>query len=313
MIIEDKNGDRVFIRELPSFDTWTHWISWDGRTWDGLILPDGAYRVLVEAESIPWNDEPPLSRRTEMVVAIDSSIRITPRSLASGAGGLLFAPAPDLLPSGAFQLDGSLLFGLPPQTEGLWRVLPFSVAFRFTPFSRIEFAAALNVNTSLDDDATAAAGGSLKWQFLEGGEDFPLGMAAGLSYGWTGRGALTAFGMDAGLKVFLPLSWRLGSPFTLILTPAVYWTGDAGYPSSAVPRFLLSGGLLFQQAFVTAGLSLRTEYRLDGGPWFGPLLAGLELRVFPPPSNFVISFMGGYWYEGPAQGGWGGLGIGVIY
>jgi hypothetical protein len=38
-----------------------------------------------------------------------------------------------------------------------------------------------------------------------------------------------------------------------------------------------------------------------------------ELKFFPAPSRFVFSVMGGFWIKGAAPGGFGGVGIGMIY
>jgi hypothetical protein len=317
IIVEDAAGNTVYSQVLPPFTTWAQSVTWNGRTGDGRPLPDGSYRVSIEAESIPWDESAPALRWAEVFVTIDTSLRISPLALASGNPGLLFSPAPGVLPRGSFQIDGTFLFGRPPLTGDPWRTLPFSGAFRFSPLNRLEFAGALNVTVDLDAEERAkafmAAGGSVKWQVLSAAEASPLALAAALSYGWVEEGAQSPFSLDTGAKLLLPLSWQLNSAFSFILAPALLWTGDEGYPSSGVPRALLSGGPLFQYAFVTAALSLRTEYRFDGGPGFGPLQAGLEFRICPPPSNFVLTLMGGYWYEDSAQGGWGGLGIGMIY
>jgi hypothetical protein len=187
-----------------------------------------------------------------------------------------------------------------------------------------------------------AAGGSVKWQVLSAAGASPLALAAALSYSWAEEGVQSPFSMDTGVKLLLPLSWRLNSAFSLILAPALLWTGDEGYPSEAIPRLLLPGGVLFQHGFVSAGLSLRSEYRFgpaaeevaydpdrevsgnDGGtggsdepgglpPWMGPLAVAVELRLFPPPSSFVFSLLGGLWFAGNTMGGYGGVGIGFIY
>jgi hypothetical protein len=38
-----------------------------------------------------------------------------------------------------------------------------------------------------------------------------------------------------------------------------------------------------------------------------------ELKFFPSPSRFVFSVLGGLWVKRAAFGGFGGLGIGMIY
>jgi hypothetical protein len=120
--------------------------------------------------------------------------------------------------------------------------------------------------------------------------------------------------MGIGLQFGLPLSWRLDRAFSLILTPAVLWTGEEGYPAEALPRLLLSGGVLFRRSFITAGVSLRSEYAFSGdGVSPGTLMAGGEIKFFPPPSSFVFTLLGGGWFKNGRAGGFGGAGIGLIY
>jgi hypothetical protein len=38
-----------------------------------------------------------------------------------------------------------------------------------------------------------------------------------------------------------------------------------------------------------------------------------ELKFFPSPSRFVFSVLGGLWVKQAASGGFGGVGIGMIY
>jgi hypothetical protein len=317
--IFDKNGEAVFTRNLEAFETWSQGLIWDGRSGDGRVLPDGVYRIVIDGESIPWDDSTPVAVRLELTVTIDSSIEIRPLSLASGIPGLLYAPTAEVLPPGAFQVDGILLLGKPPLMEKEWTALPFSAAFRLSPLEGLEFAAALNVTPSLEAGAASAAGGTVKWRALKPREGLPLGFAAGLSYGWVGEGTTTPFGMDTGIKLLLPLSFHPGFGLSLLLSPAIFWTGDQGYPSEPIPRALLSGGLLFHRGFVTAGLSLRSEFRFgddargEDGTWAGPLMIGGELKIFPPPSSFVFSLLGGGWVYHGAAGAYGGLGIGLIY
>jgi hypothetical protein len=313
--IRDKNGLVVFSRDLGPFTAWSQVVSWDGRSMDERVLPEGTYSVHIETESVPWDDSAPVIETAELSAAIDSSIEIYPLSLSSGVSGLLFTPGSAVIPPGAFQIDGSLLFGRAPGTLKSWRSLPFAAALRFSPIKQLELVSTLNVNPEFDADTIWGIAGSVKWEALIPHEELPLGLAAGLSYGWAKQGAVTPFGMGTGVELFLPLSWRLGSSFSLLFCPAIQWTGDQGYPSEPVPRGVLSGGAMFRHSSITAGISVRSEYVFSSRQPIDPgiIMLGGEIKFFPPPSSFVFTLQGGAWFKDREKGAFGGVGIGLIY
>jgi hypothetical protein len=316
IVIENQGGDTVFTRDLGPFATWSQSLVWDGRDGEGKPLPDGAYRVLALAESLGAAGASPVERRAEMTAHIDSSLNIYPLSSSALVSGLFFSPLPEALPRGSFQIDGSLLFGRALAAGDAWGALPFAAALRFSPLESLEMSAALNVTPYFDETAVNALGGGLKWAFVKPGTGAGFGAAATLSYAWANAGTLTPFGAPVGLALSLPFSWRLGD-LSLALSPGVFWTGEGGYPAEALPRLLLSGGLLFRRPTLTAGLSLQSRLLAApaGGedPGFGPLMAAAEVRLFPPPSNMVFSLAGGAWADRGGYGGFGGIGIGLIY
>jgi hypothetical protein len=301
---------------MAPFATWSQSVTWNGRDGEGKPLPDGPYRALALVESLPAEGAR-VERRAEMTVYIDSSLNIYPLAASALVSGLFFSPLPDSIPRGSFQVDGTLLFGSAVAAGTAWSALPFATALRFSPAENLEIAAALNITPYFDEGATNALGGSLKWAFAKSGTERALGAAAALSYAWANTGTLTPFGAAVGLALSVPLSWRLGEALLLTLSPGVLWTGEEGYPAEALPRILLSGGLLFRRPAFTAGISLQSRFRLAGAdgedPGAGPLMAAAELRLFPPPSNMVFSLTGGGWADSGHYGGFGGIGIGLIY
>jgi hypothetical protein len=315
IVIENQEGETVFSRDLAPFDTWFQSVVWDGRDGGGRPLPDGAYRVLALAESIPRGGSRPVERRAEMTVNIDSSLNIYPLSSTALVSGLFFSPAAPAIPRGSFQLDGTLLFGRAPAAGAAWDALPFAAALRFSPAENLEISAALNATPYFDRNAVNALGGGLKWAFAQPGAG--PGAALALSYAWANEGTLTPFGSAVGLALSLPLSWALGQNFSLTLSPGLFWTGEEGYPAETLPRLLLSGGLLFRRPAFTAGFSLQSRALIAGtdreDPGFGPLMAAGEIRFFPPPSNMVFSLLAGAWTDYSRIGGFGGIGIGLIY
>lgn len=314
--VTDREGKIVFSRELGRFDTWSQSMVWPGRGADGKPLPGGAYSLTVTAKSLPADGSAPLVRGAELPVEIDSSLVIRPAGLSGGTAGLLFAPVPEALPPGSFQIEAGLFFGRPPETGRPWKSLPFFGALRFSPLDRLELAAALNLVPEFEAAAGWALGGSVKWAVLRSGE-IPLDFAAGLSWARAGEGderARSPFGMDGGVKLLFPLSWRFREPFSAVFSPAALWPGSAAYPRDPVPRLLLSGGLRYERPGLTAAVSLREDFGFSGeAPDRGGLMLGGELKFFPPPSSLVFTLSGGLWFRGGERGGFGGLGIGLIY
>jgi hypothetical protein len=317
IVIENQAGETVFSRDLAVFTTWSQLTVWDGRDGEGKPLPDGAYRVLALAESIPAGGLRPVEKQAELTVSIDSSLNIYPLSSAAMVSGLFFSPVAEAIPHGSFQIDGTLLFGRAAAAGDAWDALPLAAALRFAPAEGLEMTAALNVTSYFDRGAVNALGGGFKWAFAKSGTGAVPAAALALSYAWASEETLTPFGTAAGLAFSLPLSWALGKNFSLALSPGAFWTGEEGYPAETLPRLLLSGGLLFRRLTLTAGLSLQSRIRIakteGDDPGFGPLMAAGEIRFFPPPSNVVFSLLAGGWADRGGFGGFGGIGIGLIY
>jgi hypothetical protein len=305
----NSSGEIVFTRETGPFISWNQELVWDGRDGRGQVVPDGVYSLTLKIHSPEGGED-----QASLQITVDSSLQIRPLTLSSGKAGLAFAPSPAALPGGSFQIEGSLLFGSPPDTESPWESLPYAGAFRVSPLDRLEIAGAVNVLPVFSGGVHANIAGSAKWVFLSPAAGRRFSAAAGAAYTWADAIPLSPFGAGAGIELFLPLSLALGGDFSLLLTPACIWTGDEGFPWEPAPRLLFSGGLIFQKAPFAAGLSARSEYRLWGNTPEPPSVAAAgELKFFPAPSRFVFSVLGGLWVRNAAFGGFGGLGIGMIY
>ena len=319
--VMDDGWNPVFVRPLAPFEAWSQSVVWDGRNSRGEVLPDGLYTLVLSAVSVPWDDSAPVEDGFVFKTELDSTRIIHPLSLASGKSGLLFAPLPSPLPTGSFQIEGNLLAGSPPESGGPWTSLPFAAGFRFTPVRRLEVSAALNVIARFEGKAGAGISGGVKWAYLQSGDSaLPLSAAAGFVFSWTGKTGLTPFGMASGFELYFPFKLDLGSIFSVALSPAALWTGDEGFPWGPVPRLLVSGGFMMKMTYFSAGLSIRTEYNFHpenksagNSAWPPSIITGGEIRFFPPPSSFVFSFMGGVWIRDNNFGGFGGIGIGMIY
>jgi hypothetical protein len=243
-----------------------------------------------------------------METEIDSSINIFPLSLMGGIPGLLFAPVSFVLPRGSFQIEAGLLFGRTSVGERAFSSLPFEAGLRLAPIKHLEIAAVFNAAPKFSGDAGWGFSGSARWEFLHPQEDLPLGMAVGISYAWAQNGGEAPLSPGRGGGLYLPLVLAL-SPVSLIFSPGMRWIG----PDEPTPHLLLSAGALYQGSWFIAGPSLRSEFNFsDTGDLF-KLMMGGEFKIYPPPSNLVFSLLGGAWIQGSSAGGFGGIGIGVLY
>jgi hypothetical protein len=307
-------GQEVFSAELGPFSTWSQRFLWQGRDTAGKPLPDGTYTVRISAGPLLVPDRAPPVRIAEVPVEINASLVIRPAGLWGAKPGLLFAPVPEALPGSSFQIEAALLGGRPPGLAAPWKGLPFAAALRASPLEGLELAAALNLLPKTGAALGWGLGASVKGVLRRSGEGVPLGLAAGLSWAYTGEEPLSPFGMNGGAELFFPVSWDLSRRFSLVFTPSALWEGPRGYPEKPVPRLILAGGLRFEGSGLSAALSLRQDYgfrRDRPGP--GTCILGGEIRLFPPPSSLVFTLAGGAWFRDRELGAFGGLGAGLIY
>ena len=310
-LVFDARGEKVFETRLASFSNWSQKVSWDGRDSFGEPCPDGEYTLTLRLRSVPYDDSAAVEREESLKAVIDSSKEIFPLALSSGKAGLFFAPGPFVLPEGSFQIEGRLLFGSPPEAGGAWRSLPFQAAFRFSLLDALEVSAALNFVPAAEDSGLGF-GGAVKWEYF----NMPgvLETAAGAQVSWATGASESPFGLSSGVELFFPLSIKAGRVFSFLFTPAALWTGGKGFPRDGTPALLVSGGVMAKLARFSAGVSARLSFRFTGEEKTPPPVSlGAELQFFPPPSNLVFSVSGGLWFKNSRPGGFGGLGIGMIY
>jgi hypothetical protein len=344
--IQDQSGAEVYSALLGPFTDWSQGELWNGRDNFGRPLPEGRYKVIFSGESLSAEalrmaqpvqagdsvqpdppdapafqpDAPPGEVTVSQIVLetqIDYSIDIYPLASAGGIPGLLFAPVPAALPPGSLQIETALLFGSfsapeRPVTDKAFSSLPFDAALRFSLINRLELAAAFNMNPGSKDNEGYGFSGSAKYVFLSGAGP-PLGMAAAFSYAWAAAGGEAPLGIGRGGGLYIPLSLNI-DPLTILLSPGMRWPG----PDDPIPRLLLSAGTLFRRTWFTAGLSFRQEYDFTdtGDLSFAQRIRttlGAELKFYPPPSNVVYSLLGGMWLRNDRAGGFGGIGLGLLF
>jgi hypothetical protein len=312
-MVLDKNGSVVYQENLAPFTTWEQSVTWNGRDSSGNLLTEGVYTVLIEAaapQEFSHNETELVS--VSMETEINYSISIFPLSLSGGLSGLAFSPLPHVLPAGSFQLEGGIFAGN-FHDEKLFSVLPFEAGMRISPFNRMEISSVFNINPRFSTQADSTAqtrwgiSGSAKFNILNG-NGFPIAFAAGFSYSWAGKDGDAPLSPGRGIGIYAPLSLELES-VSIAFSPGVFWRG----PSGTVPELLLSAGVLYRGGRLFAGVSARAEFDFTENAENPKILAGTEWRYNPLSSNIVFSWQLGAWIQSERIGGYGCLGIGLIY
>jgi len=310
--ILDANESVVFEKKFEQFDTWVQYITWDGRDSQGVPYPEGVYMVVLEASAPPeliQEEEKPFF--IAMKIEINYSAIIFPLSVESGISGLTFTPLPHALPGGSYQIEANLLFGsfLVPsvsQEDERKFLFPFSLSMRLSPFNHFELTTVFNITPRLDDVIGLGISGSVKYNFLDGNDHVPLAFSLGASYTGTNSNGEYPLSPGRGIGFYTPLSLELKA-LSIAFCPIVFWHG----PEGLIPHLLLSTGFLYHSSWLTGGISARYEFDFEDDTR-SRLLAGMEVNLFPPPSNLFFSFRGGVVYQYDISG-YGGVGIGVIY
>jgi len=316
--ILDSNDNIVYTRNFKNFNTWVQEITWNGTDSEGNLLPQGNYVVLIEASPLPQINQGEEIKTLRLKTEINYSLNIFPLSLESGISGLSFAPMPHTLPAGSFQVSADINFSrktmLPDAdtyNEYSNTCFPFKLNFRITPIERLEAAAVLNINPYIEQEIGWGLSGSAKYNFMDG-NSFPLAFSAGASFSWANNTRNESSGEyplspGKGAGLYAPLSLELDE-LSIVFCPAAYWT----LPENIIPRLLLSAGIMYQFNWLNTGLSARYEINFEEKKETR-ILTGVEINLFPPPSNIIYFIQGGVWFKETSLGYYAGLGIGLIY
>jgi hypothetical protein len=309
--ILDANESVIFEKQFEHFDTWVQNLTWDGRDSQGVPCPEGVYMVVLEASAPPYlikEEEKPFF--IAMKIEINYSTIIFPLSVESGIAGLTFTPLPHTLPVGSYQINANLLFGsfIAPsvlQEDERKFLFPFSISMRISPFNRFELISVFNITPRMEDIIGLGILGSVKYNFLDGNGSVPLAFSLGASYAGANSNGEYPLSPGRGVGFYTPLSLELTN-LSIAFCPIIFWHGPEGLKL----QLLLSTGVLYHGSWLTGGISARYEFDFEDTR--SRLLAGVELNLFPPPSNLFFSFRGGIVYQRDI-GGYGGVGIGLIY
>jgi hypothetical protein len=308
--ITSKSGAVVFSDELAPFTTWKQEFEWNGRDAAGEPLADGEYTVVIRAVSVPLAGKQASIEVDRLTVSLDSSVAVRAASVAAGIAGTLYAPQARLLPSGSFQIEGSLLFG-DSYDGAIGDAPPFALGLRFAPADRWEAAAAVNIIGASSEDSTTSVALSVRRAILSASGRSPFSAALALRYGWLSEGESTPFATPSGIEVDLPL--ELGEPsdrgFFLGVSPGLRWSGNTLGASTPLAVFAAAAGR--RSSGYVAALSAKTEREFSGGD--GPLFIGAEARFFPPPSTLVYGLSAGARFQDGDRGFSGGLSFGILF
>jgi hypothetical protein len=323
----DATGDDVFTRALPAFTTWDQSFTWDVHTGTGQALTDGTYTMRLVAKGP--GDAPPVTR--ESAFTVDSSMRISQRSVWSGSSGLLYAPVADILPVGDFQL-GVLGAGLSDPTYGIEAPIQLGMRVGVSPGLEVDASAGLiGTSTVLPIFGSISA----RWGILplRGGTGtsaaVQVKLAGQVSTSQDSAGPLMTdtFANFSGLSVELPLQLTVGALSGLLSFGA---TGSFWYPylfqaDGVTPKFgpfawlYIRAGILLDLGSVTAGVSASTRtQQLPGGISLLstpiPFEAGAEIHWLLPRTRLVLTgIFAGEYKDANNYFFMGGGGLGFLY
>ncbi|MBN1835232.1 MAG: PEGA domain-containing protein [Spirochaetales bacterium] len=338
-VILDEAGREVHRTVFEGFTTWEQQLTWDGRGPDGRRVPDGPYTIRLRAVGEP--DGTIVER--EQVVRVDSSLVLSYRSLLSGSAGLLYAPSPDVLPGGSFQLSTLVLAHWQSGAGATLVRVPVAIGARWgiagrTGLTAGDHGAAPFSHWELDVQAGSLVGysdtlgeSSLTFPFFASAAlKTPLfdptgsvGPRAGLQAKLAYQGVSTdTLANSTGLSVGAPLALQLGavrlllepelilSPWRVSYDPAA--ERAAGFYSWLYART----GVLVDLGVLTAGLSasLRSTPFGEAFALDLPFQAAAELHWLLPRSSVFLSFaFAGEFSPPESYYLQGGIGIGLLH
>jgi len=309
----DSAGKVIHRVAFPDFTQRKQAASWNGRNAEGAVVPDGAYQVVAQGEG--KGAAATVSDRT--TVEVRHTAIIAYRSLWSGISGLLYAPSPELLPPGSFQVS-SLVVGTAASYGTLF---PVQLGLRFAPSDIVEVDAQGSIFAESATTLPYSAGLAAKVLLVR--PDQRDGFYAAASVKGNYLSGITSDFMTnfSGISLGLPLAVRLGA-LGLLADPEVIAAPSApSYGSTASPLGWTSwgygrAGIFLDFGSLVTGVSaaLRTAPFTQGFRLAEvPLAGGWELHWLLPNSQVVLSgaVLGEY---SPTDGYYfmAGAGVGIL-
>lgn len=265
-VIVDSRNRIVMSHSFSTFTTGEQGFNWDGRDQQGVPVPDGTYTVRIQAEGTRGEKR----KSADINLKIDSSMVPRFRSLWSGSAGLLYAPTPEILPSGKFQVSSGILVHASSGADEPIVRIPVNFAMRAGLADLLELDTSIGGNIAFSSDmlylpwfVTAAFKASLLR--IPGN----LALATSAQIKLTYRSVHTdTLANSCGLSLGLPAAIHWGS-FSLLFSPELIFSPyTVSYDPDEILELDLYGWL-----YGRAGLLL------DVHPFsFG---ASLTLRTLP--------------------------------
>lgn len=318
--ITDTTGSKMFSYSFPGFQTWHQYCTWNGRTGEGALCPDGEYTINIKAVSEKDRGGHSLSTS----VRIDSSIAISYRSMWSGTTGLMYSCTPDILPALSFQISTLFAVHFEEYLDHLILRAPAQIGLRFGAGWNIEADISTMVILTDADVLPYTVSTALKYRLFKTRSTFSLQSAAyvkgSFHYG-TGADTMSNY---TGISLGIPFQASVGyfsfivnpelilSPYRVTYTPD--YDADPALTMWGYGRF----GILFEYGLIITGISgaIRTT-PFWGHEAFGihyPLLGAYELHVMVPKSNLYFSCVAAAEYASIDNFYiMGGFGLGFIY
>lgn len=199
--------------------------------------------------------------------------KLLPLSLARLLPGLAYSEAPLLLPARSFQVEAAV------------RVpAGFSAALRISPASLWEISAVGELKIRTGGETLSGAAGLLVRRELF--KKRAILAAGGVSFTWVQGARESNAGLYAGAAAHSSFYFNLPAGFAVLLSPAIRWTGDNGYPAESAPQIEGGAGILFNSAALSGGISTRNGFSFAKNAVLMPELA-IEVRWIP--SNIAVS------------------------
>jgi len=317
--IYDLLGNEVYTTSFPPFSTWNQSKDWNGRGNKFAFLPDGTYRVVVEAVSSQGK-----RASLEGGVSIDRKLRISYRNFYSGQAGLLFAPTVSGLPQGSYQVGTNLLaLSSTPGGDSFENLDFFEAGASIGILSSLELTPVVGLrimNQAEPPDVVASVG--LKYLVHRGS-----GLAR-LSFAATTKGTLASDPSYAGFSQFPGLGFggiaQLDvGPLSFVAAPEIqfspYPIGDSidswkdrDFHAWGIGRFAIffdSGHLITGFSTAVASRSFR---RKEGILY--PIHTGFEAHWLMPNTLLYLSgFATWEYYPNDPDRIFLGGGVGIIY
>ena len=293
----NQEGITVHRHDLQPFRSWDQHFVWDGRGENDQPLPDGRYRIVVNAAG-----KTGVNLRDSITLSLSSSLVINYRNVWSGNSGLLYTTTNDILPPLSFQISSLALGHIVTDGATEFRT-PVNLSLRTGITEGIE----LNIVGGIILENTGLtplyASVSSKLSLFGSHNAESLKAALTLKIAYQHDSPMDIFTNFTGVSIGMPFEVPLGV-FALLYTPelslspwdVVYDPTEIGRQTDEEGLFLRMYqrlGFLIDVGNFVSGLSIavRSKSLIHEFSFFDPPLQGaFELSWMIPQTQLFISF-----------------------